>query len=102
MGPLSQIMDMIPGMSKLMKQAGDASIQENELKQIEAIILSMTPHERHHPEVIGGSRRRRIARGSGTTPADVNQLLSQFKQAQQMMKAMAGGKMPKNMAGLFR
>src|SRR5262249_53895849 len=59
MGPLSQIMDMIPGMSKLMKQAGDAAVQESELKQIEAIILSMTPHERHHPEIIGGSRRRR-------------------------------------------
>jgi signal recognition particle subunit SRP54 len=102
MGPLSQIMDMIPGMSKLMKQAGDASLEESELKQIEAIILSMTPYERHHPEIIGGSRRRRIARGSGTSPANVNQLLSQFKQAQQMMKAMAGGKMPKNMAGLFR
>jgi signal recognition particle subunit SRP54 len=102
MGPLSQIMDMIPGMSKLMKQAGDASLEESELKQIEAIILSMTPHERRHPEVIGGSRRRRIARGSGTTPADVNQLLNQFKQAQHMMKAMAGGKMPKNMARMFR
>ncbi len=103
MGPLSQIMDMIPGMSKAMKQGGgDAALQEKELKQIEAIILSMTPHERHHPEVIGGSRRRRIARGSGTTTANVNQLLSQFRQAQQMMKMMAGGKIPKGMAGLFR
>jgi signal recognition particle subunit SRP54 len=62
----------------------------------------MTPHERHQPEIIGGSRRRRIARGSGTTTADINQLLNQFKQAQQMMKAMAGGKMPKNMARLFQ
>jgi len=102
MGPLSQILDMIPGMGKMMKQAGDAQLPEAELKQIEAIILSMTPYERHHPEAIGGSRRRRIAKGSGTSPANVNQLLSQFRQAQQMMKAMAGGKMPKNMAGLFR
>ncbi len=102
MGPLSQIMEMIPGMSRLMKQAGDASLNESDLKQIEAIILSMTPDERHHPEIIGGSRRRRIARGSGMTPADVNQLLGQFRQAQQMMKAMAGGKLPKNIAGLFR
>ena len=102
MGPLSQVLEMVPGFSKMMKNAGEVSVDEGELKQIEAIILSMTPGERHHPEVIGGSRRRRIARGSGTTPADVNQLLNQFKQAQQMMKAMAGGKMPKNMARLFQ
>jgi len=89
-------------MSRLMKDSGQASVDEGELKRIEAIILSMTPVERHQPELIGGSRRRRIARGSGTTPADVNHLLNQFKQAQQMMKAMAGGKMPKNMAHLFR
>jgi signal recognition particle subunit SRP54 len=102
MGPLSQVLDMVPGMSRLMKNAGEPNIEEKELKRIEAIILSMTPHERHQPEIIGGSRRRRIARGSGTTTADINQLLNQFKQAQQMMKAMAGGKMPKNMARLFQ
>jgi len=102
MGPLSQVLEMVPGFSKMMKNAGDVAVDEGELKRIEAIILSMTPGERHHPEVIGGSRRRRIARGSGTSTADVNQLLNQFKQAQQMMKAMAGGKMPKNMARLFQ
>jgi signal recognition particle subunit SRP54 len=102
MGPLSQVLEMVPGFSKMMKNAGEAQVDESELKRIEAIILSMTGDERHRPEVIGGSRRRRIARGSGTTTADVNQLLNQFKQAQQMMKAMAGGKMPKNMARLFQ
>jgi signal recognition particle subunit SRP54 len=102
LGPLSQLMEMIPGLSRVMKDAGQQSVDEKELKRIEAIILSMTPEERHRPEIIGGSRRRRIARGSGTMPADVNQLLNQFKQAQQMMKAMAGGKVPKNMARLFR
>jgi len=102
MGPLSQVLEMVPGFSKMMKNAGDVAVDEGELKRIEAIILSMTPGERQHPEVIGGSRRRRIARGSGTSTADVNQLLNQFKQAQQMMKAMAGGKMPKNMARLFQ
>ena len=102
MGPLSQILEMVPGMSRLMKAGGPVAIEEKELKRIEAIIQSMTPFERQHPEQIGGSRRRRVARGSGTTPADVNQLLSQFKQAQQMMKAMSGGKIPKNMARLFQ
>jgi len=102
MGPLSQVLEMVPGFSKMMKNAGETSVDEGELKRIEAIILSMTQGERHHPEIIGGSRRRRIARGSGTTTADVNQLLNQFKQAQQMMKAMAGGKMPRNMARLFQ
>jgi signal recognition particle subunit SRP54 len=102
MGPLNQVLEMVPGFSKMMKNMGETSVDGGELKRIEAIILSMTPGERQHPEVIGGSRRRRIARGSGTTTADVNQLLSQFKQAQQMMKAMAGGKMPRNMARLFQ
>jgi signal recognition particle subunit SRP54 len=102
MGPLNQIMEMIPGLSRMMQDSGQPSVEESELKQIEAIILSMTPGERHHPDIIGGSRRRRIARGSGTTIAEVNQLLNQFKQAQQMMKAVAGGKVPRNMARLFR
>ena len=101
-GPLSQIVEMIPGMSRMMKGAGEAAVDDRELKRIEAIILSMTPDERHNPNVIGGSRRRRIARGSGTSPADVNQLLNQFKQAQHMMKMMSGGKVPKNLGSLFR
>ena len=102
MGPLSQVLEMVPGFSRVMKNVGEASLEEKELRRVEAIILSMTPGERRQPEIIGGSRRRRIARGSGTTAADVNQLLNQFKQAQQMMKAMAAGKIPRNMAKLFQ
>jgi signal recognition particle subunit SRP54 len=100
MGPLSQLMDMIPGLAKMTK--GQPAVDESEMKRVEAVILSMTPQERRQPEIIGGSRRRRIARGSGTTPADVNAVLNQFKQAQQLMRAMAGGKVPKNLARLLR
>jgi signal recognition particle subunit SRP54 len=63
-------------------------MDEQRMKKIEAIILSMTRDERRHPEIIDGSRRRRIARGSGTTPQDVNQLLNQFRQVQKMMKQL--------------
>jgi len=102
MGPLEQILDMIPGMSKMMKSQAMPAIDERDLKRVEAIIQSMTPDERARPEIIGGSRKRRIARGSGTTPADINQVLNQFKQMQQMMKQMTSGKMPRNLQGLFR
>lgn len=89
MGPISQLLEMIPGMGKAlnspeMKQA----LESDHLKTAEAIILSMTPAERHNPDLINGSRKRRIARGSGTTPQDINQLLSSFKQSQKMMKQM--------------
>ncbi|MBT4511460.1 MAG: signal recognition particle protein [Chloroflexi bacterium] len=94
MGSIGQIMDMIPGMSKVMKKLpANASVDDNQLKKIEAIVLSMTPKERNRPETIDGSRRRRIAKGSGTTPQDVNQLLNQFRQMQKMMKQMSSGKM---------
>jgi signal recognition particle subunit SRP54 len=100
MGPLSQLLDMIPGLGSQMRQA-KAQVSDDDYKQIEAIIRSMTPRERRHPEIIGGSRRRRIAKGSGMASADVNQLLGQFKQMQKMMGqfgAMAKkGKLPKNM-----
>ncbi len=100
MGPLSQLLDMIPGLGAQMRQA-KAQVSDDDYKQIEAIIRSMTPRERRHPEIIGGSRRRRIAKGSGMASADVNQLLGQFKQMQKMMGqfgAMAKkGKLPKNM-----
>src|SRR3954447_1156510 len=102
MGPLEQILEMIPGMSKMMKSQAMPGIDERDLKRVEAIIQSMTPDERARPEIIGGSRKRRIARGSGTTPADINQVLNQFKQMQQMMKQMTSGKMPRNLQGLFR
>src|SRR5919206_35319 len=69
MGPLEQILDMIPGMSKMMKTQNMPQLAEKDLKRVEAIIQSMTPHERDHPEIIGASRKRRIARGSGTNPS---------------------------------
>ena len=80
MGPLSQIMEMIPGMSALKGRVSAEELGDNQLKKAEAIVFSMTPQERHRPEIVSGSRRRRIARGSGTTPQDVNQLLNQFRQ----------------------
>ena len=71
MGPLEQLLDLIPGMSHLVRSQA-VTISEKDLKRIEAIIQSMTPEERAHPEIIGASRKRRIARGSGTTPADMD------------------------------
>lgn len=88
MGPLHEIMGMIPGMGKL-KGLKDVEIDEKELKHIEAIIRSMTREERRRPEIINGSRRKRIARGSGTSVQDVNKLLKQFQQTQAMIKQMS-------------
>jgi signal recognition particle subunit SRP54 len=94
MGPLSQLVEMIPGMRGAMKQMGGApNMDDKEIKRIEAIITSMTRQERHNPGLIDGSRRRRIARGSGTTVQEVNQLLNQFKEVQKMMKQLTSGKM---------
>ena len=92
MGPLSQLVEMIPGMGGLKKQLPAGEMDDNALKKIEAIILSMTPQERHNPQIINGSRRRRIARGSGMEPKDVNQLLNQFRDMQKMMKLMSSGR----------
>ena len=99
MGPLAQLMEMIPGFGKLAKQV-NPNEQEDQLKRIEAIVQSMTPAERRNPEIIDGSRRRRIARGSGASPQDVNQVLNQFRQVQKMVKMMPGGKvkLPQGMA----
>ncbi|MEJ7653395.1 MAG: signal recognition particle protein [Chloroflexia bacterium] len=91
MGPLSQLLEMLPGMGSAMR-GQDVKVDDRELARIEAMIQSMTPHERQNPDVIRGSRRRRIARGSGTTVSDVNALLSQFSQMQKMMKQMTSGK----------
>jgi signal recognition particle subunit SRP54 len=88
MGPLSQVMGMLPGAGKL--PLNDAAVDE-QMPKIEAMIRSMTLQERNDPHVINGSRRRRIATGSGTTVQDVNQLLKQFAQVQKMFKAMTGG-----------
>ncbi|CAG0935023.1 Signal recognition particle protein [Thermoflexales bacterium] len=91
MGPISGLLDMIPGLGN-MKQQIDANEAEKSLKQIEAIIHSMTTTERQRPDIIGGGRKRRIARGSGTTVQEVNQLLRQFREMQKMMKMMQGNK----------
>ncbi len=93
MGPLSGIIGMLPGMGA-MKQLKNANVDEGQLDQVEAIILSMTPAERADPGLIKGSRRRRIASGSGTKVQSVNQLVKQFDQMKLMMRSMANGKMP--------
>jgi len=85
MGPLTQLLDMIPGLSGMSKQMSP-DVTDQQLKVIEAIINSMTPEERHIPRIINASRKRRISRGSGTSVQDVNELLSQFRQMQKMMK----------------
>ncbi len=90
MGPLGSLLEMIPGMGKnIPKDMMDQS--EVQMKRVEAIINSMTPQERLEPAIIGGSRRQRIARGSGTTIQDVNQLLKQYEQMKKMMKAFGKG-----------
>ena len=95
MGPLSQILDMIPGMNKIARTPeAAAALDGKQMKRVEAIVLSMTPEERRNPQIIGGSRKRRIAKGSGTTAADVNRLLNQFHEMQKLMKTMASGKGP--------
>jgi signal recognition particle subunit SRP54 len=85
MGPLGNLMGMMPGMPKELK---NAQIGDDQLKPVEAIIRSMTPEERRRPEIINGSRRNRIANGSGTTVGDVNRLVKQFSEMQKMMKRM--------------
>jgi signal recognition particle subunit SRP54 len=97
MGPLSNVLAMLPGVPKEIK---NAEIDDREINRIEAIICSMTPAERRDPSVINGSRRVRIASGSGVTPADVNGLLKQFKMVQQMMKGAGKGRMPKLPPGM--
>ncbi len=91
MGPLKGVLKMIPGMDK---QLGDVDVDESQLGRVEAIVLSMTPQERRSPIVIDGKRRIRIAKGSGATVEQVNQLLEARKQMEKMMKQMGRGKMP--------
>jgi signal recognition particle subunit SRP54 len=96
MGPLQGVLKLIPGIGSQLK---DVDIDERELKKVEAIVLSMTPHERNTPHVIDGKRRIRIAKGSGTSVQQVNRLLEARKQMEKMMKGMSKGKMPQ-FAGL--
>src|SRR5256714_4278415 len=92
MGPLTGLLKMLPGTSSL--GLGDLKVDDRDLDRLQAIITSMTPEERAHPEILNGSRRRRIARGSGTTVAAVNQLVKQFGQMQKVMRQLQQGKMP--------
>lgn len=93
-GPLDQILSMIPGFNS--KKMQGVEIDENQIGRVEAIIRSMTKEERHHPELVNGSRRRRIAKGSGTSVQEVNRLMNQFDQMRKMMREMSemdqGGK----------
>lgn len=91
MGNLKELASMIPGVGKAIK---DVDIDDNAFKGIEAIIRSMTEQERQHPEIINGSRRKRIAKGSGTDIQEVNRLIKQFEEARKMMKAVTGIKNP--------
>lgn len=97
-GPLGQLMEMIPGMSRFQDQLSP-EMTDGQLKRVESIIQSMTPEERRNPRVINGSRRRRIARGSGHTVQEVNQLLREFREVQRMMKHLTGNK--RNMRNLM-
>ena len=102
MGSLSQIMDMIPGMGQMSSKLKAGALDDNQISRVEAIIRSMTREERQKPDIINGSRRRRIATGSGTTPQDINQLLNQFRQTQKMMRQLSRSRNPKNLMSMFR
>ena len=99
MGPIGQLLGMIPGAGQFAGAAQQA-VDDGQLRRIEAILDSMTPGERHHPELIKASRRRRIASGSGTTPADVNRVLKQFGEMQRLMRQLGSGRLPRGGGGL--
>ena len=99
MGSIASVMEMVPGFRALGSKLPTGALDDSRITRIGSIISSMTLWERHHPDQINGSRRKRIADGSGTSPADVNQLLNQFKQMQKMMRQLTSGKR-KGMAGL--
>ena len=101
MGSMDQILEMIPGMGNNARKMMAGDLDETKLKRIEAIIHSMTPDERQRPDIINGSRRRRISRGSGTTPQDINQLLNQFKQTQKLVRQMTRSRNPANLMKMF-
>jgi signal recognition particle subunit SRP54 len=95
MGPIGDLLGMIPGMGGIKRQIQATELDDSFFKHAEAIVLSMTPEERRRPEIINGSRRKRIAMGSGTTTQDVNQLLKQWKEAKKLMQSMASGRTAK-------
>jgi signal recognition particle subunit SRP54 len=100
MGSLGRLVEMIPGFSRLASRLPDDE-GEKQLKKIEAMISSMTYEERRNPAIIDGKRRSRIARGSGTTPKDVNQLLNQFRHIHKLTKSLSRGKLPTKMGNIF-
>ena len=99
MGNLKDLAGMLPGMDKALK---DVDIPDDAFKPTEAIIQSMTPFEREHPDAINSSRRRRIAMGSGTTVADVNKLMKQFEQTRKMMKMAVDGSLQQRLKAFRR
>jgi signal recognition particle subunit SRP54 len=101
MGSLGGIMKLMPGVTKEMRSAAN-NIDDGEVARVEAIVRSMTPRERRDPAIIDGSRRTRIARGSATSVAAVNQLLKQFTEMRKMMRQMGNGSMPSMPGGLGR
>jgi signal recognition particle subunit SRP54 len=98
MGDISDLVGMVPGAGRALQ---DADIDEDAFKPIEAIICSMTPEEKHNPDILHASRRRRIAKGSGTRVSDINDLIKQLEQMKKMMQSSSGmGKMGKMMQGM--
>jgi signal recognition particle subunit SRP54 len=97
MGPLSQIMNMMPGMNRFQDQINQEDMEKN-LQRVEAIILSMTPAERSNPKLLNASRRKRIADGSGVEVSDINQLIKQFRDMKKLMKQFRRGRL--NIPGL--
>jgi signal recognition particle subunit SRP54 len=100
MGSLNSILEMIPGMGQISSMI-DPEDMEKQLKQTQAIINSMTIKERRSPKILNGSRKRRVARGSGTDVQSINQLLSQFRQMQKMMKQLRNPRARKNLMDMF-
>jgi signal recognition particle subunit SRP54 len=98
MGPLQQVLEMVPGFGSIKGQLSE-EMSERQMKHAEAIICAMTPEERRNPRIIGGSRKRRIARGSGTTVSDVNQLLNQFREMQRLIRQVSSGRGPAGLLG---
>jgi signal recognition particle subunit SRP54 len=102
MGPLGQLLEMIPGMSQLQDQLSP-DVTDEQFKRVESIIQSMTLGERRNPRIINASRKRRIARGSGHTVQEVNQLLREFREMQRMMKQITGSKRGmRNLMSMFQ
>ncbi|MFQ5779091.1 MAG: signal recognition particle protein, partial [Terriglobia bacterium] len=89
MGPLEQVLDMIPGVAP---EVRGAEVDERRVKRLEAIIDSMTAKERRRPDILNGKRRKRVARGSGTSVQEVNQLLRQYAEMRRLMKSLQGGR----------